>query len=62
MLKIRTPLTRRTMLASSAAVIAAPALADCPIGPPKHEKGPTVWMDMDQVEMHRRRPTSAGAT
>jgi len=21
------------------------------IGPPKHEKGPLVWMDMDQVEL-----------
>src|SRR5882724_8713516 len=51
MLEIRTPLTRRTMLASGAAIIAAPALADCPIGPPKHDKGPTVWMDMDQVEI-----------
>ena len=39
------------MLASGAAMIAAPALADCPIGPPKHEKGPAVWMDMDQVEI-----------
>jgi arylformamidase len=51
MLKIRTPLTRRTMLASGAAMIAAPALADCPIGPPKHDKGPAVWLDMDQVEI-----------
>ena len=51
MLKIRTPLTRRTMLASGAAMIAVPALADCPIGPPKHDKGPAVWLDMDQVEI-----------
>ena len=32
---------------------ATPALAatGCPIGPPAHEKGPKVWMDMDQVEL-----------
>ena len=31
---------------------ATPALATgCPIGPPAHEKGPKVWMDMDQVEL-----------
>jgi len=42
MQEIRTPLTRRTILASGAAMIAAPALADCPIGPPKHDKGPVV--------------------
>jgi arylformamidase len=51
MQEIRTSLTRRTMLASGAAMIAAPALADCPIGPPKHDKGPLVWLDMDQVEI-----------
>jgi len=48
--------TRRGMLAAAAtgaaAVAGAPALAlDCPIGPPPHEKGPRVWMDMDQVEL-----------
>src|SRR6516165_6724268 len=34
---------------------AAPAIAQtapvCPIGPPPHNKGPRVWMDMDQVEL-----------
>jgi arylformamidase len=31
---------------------ASPALgAGCPIGPPPHEKGPLVWMDMDQIEL-----------
>ena len=31
---------------------ATPALAaGCPIGPPAHEKGPKIWMDMDQVEL-----------
>ena len=47
----RTPLTRRTMLASGAAMVAAPALAEnCQLGPPP-DKGPAVWMDMDQVEI-----------
>ena len=49
---IRSQLTRRTMLASGAAMIAAPALAeDCHLGPPPHEKGAKVWMDMDQTEL-----------
>src|SRR5882724_718645 len=44
--------TRRAMLGTTAAIAATPALADvCPIGPPAHEKGPRVWMDMDQVEL-----------
>jgi arylformamidase len=44
--------TRRTMLGTTAVIAATPALADvCPIGPPAHEKGPRVWMDMDQVEL-----------
>src|SRR6188472_1133974 len=48
----RTQLTRRTMLASGAAVVAAPALAEnCRLGPPEHAKGPKVWMDMDQTEL-----------
>jgi arylformamidase len=49
---IRKPLSRRTVLASGAAMIAAPALAeDCHLGPPAHEKGAKVWMDMDQIEL-----------
>jgi arylformamidase len=45
-------ITRRSLLATAAAVAATPALAEeCRIGPPPHEKGPKVWMDMDQVEL-----------
>ena len=45
--------TRRSVLGAAAAVMAAtPALAEeCHIGPPVHEEGPRVWMDMDQVEL-----------
>jgi len=40
------------MLATAAAMAASPAFADeCHIGPPTHEKGPRVWMDLDQVEL-----------
>ena len=50
------PITRRSLLGAAAVVAAAPALAQttapvCPIGPPPHDKGPRVWMDMDQVEL-----------
>jgi arylformamidase len=47
------PMTRRAVFGSAAAALAAsPALAqDCRIGPPAHEKGPVVWMNMDQVEL-----------
>lgn len=45
-------LSRRAALAGTAALIAAPAFAeDCRIGPAPHEKGPLVWMNMDQVEL-----------
>jgi arylformamidase len=48
-------ISRRTMLSSASAAAAAaatPALAeDCRIGPPPHDKGPHVWMQMDQVEL-----------
>src|SRR6266700_963649 len=38
--------------ATAAAMAATPVLAqECPIGPPPHEKGPRVWMDLDQVEL-----------
>jgi len=48
----RSSITRRTALATAAALVAAPALAEeCRIGPPPHEKGPLVWMDMDQTEL-----------
>src|SRR5260370_577464 len=50
------PITRRSLLGTAAVVAAAPALDQttapaCPIGPPPHDKGPRVWMDMDQVEL-----------
>ncbi len=49
---LHTQVTRRTALGGVAAMAAAPALAeDCRIGPPPHEKGPLVWMDMDQLEL-----------
>ena len=45
-------LSRRTLLGSALAVAASPALADsCQVGPPAHQKGPSVWLDMDQVEL-----------
>jgi arylformamidase len=44
--------TRRTVLGAAAAVAVTPALAEeCRIGPPPHEAGPRVWMNMDQVEL-----------
>ena len=49
---IFTQISRRGVLGTAAAMAATPALAEvCPIGPPAHEKGPRVWMDMDQVEL-----------
>lgn len=49
---LSTRISRRGALGSAAAFAATPAFADgCPIGPPAHEKGPRVWMDMDQVEL-----------
>ena len=48
----RFPISRRTMLAAAAAMGASRAFAEeCRIGPPPHQKGPLVWMDMDQVEL-----------
>jgi arylformamidase len=44
-------MTRRTLLAGAAVVgSAAPALAQRPAGPPR-EKGPLVWLDMDQQDL-----------
>jgi arylformamidase len=46
-------ISRRTMLGTAAAIAAVPAQAQpqrCQIGPPAHEKGPAVWMGMDQAE------------
>lgn len=45
-------ISRRAMLGTAAAMAATPVLAEvCPIGPPPHDKGPRVWMDMDQIEL-----------
>jgi arylformamidase len=44
--------TRRTILGAAAAVAAAPALAEeCHVGPAEHAQGPSVWMNLDQVEL-----------
>src|SRR5262245_40294947 len=51
------PITRRSLLGTAAVVAAGPALAQMPapptclIGPPPHDKGPRIWLDMDQVEL-----------
>jgi arylformamidase len=46
------PISRRSLLGAAAAMAAAPALAEgCQVGPPPHEKGAKVWMDLDQVEL-----------
>jgi arylformamidase len=44
-------ISRRGVLGSAAALAATPAFADCQIGPLAHDKGPRVWMDLDQVEL-----------
>jgi arylformamidase len=46
-------LTRRSILGSAAATIAAPAALaqECRLGPPDHHKGPTVFMNYDQLEL-----------
>jgi arylformamidase len=46
-------ISRRALLGTAAAMAATPALAEgCQVGPPPHEKGEKVWMDMDQVELN----------
>ena len=48
----RPNISRRAMLGAAAAVAATPALAEeCRIGPPPHPQGPSVWLNMDQVEL-----------
>jgi arylformamidase len=48
----RNRVSRRTMLAATAAMAASPALAEeCRLGPPPHHKGPPVFMDYDQIEL-----------
>jgi arylformamidase len=45
-------ISRRSLLGTAAAMAATPAFAEgCQVGPPPHEKGPKVWMDLDQVEL-----------
>ena len=45
-------ISRRSVLGTAAAMAATPALAEeCRVGLPPHEKGPKVWMDLDQVEL-----------
>jgi arylformamidase len=46
-------LSRRAVLTGAATLASAPtALAQtCRVGPPPHDKGPLVWMNMDQVEL-----------
>jgi arylformamidase len=45
-------ISRRSLLGTAAAMAATPALAEgCQVGPPTHQKGPRVWMEMDQVEL-----------
>jgi arylformamidase len=50
------PITRRSLLGAAAVAAATPAVGQttpvvCPIGPPPHDEGPLVWMDMDQIEL-----------
>jgi arylformamidase len=55
-------ISRRVVLGTMAAVVTTPALAQvCPIGPPTHDKGPRVWMDMDQIELDAAYDQSAYA-
>ncbi len=45
-------LSRRSVLCVAAAAAATPAVAgECRIGPPEHPQGPSVWMNLDQVEL-----------
>jgi arylformamidase len=49
---LQNKISRRAMLATAASMAASPAFAaECRTGAPQHEKGPRVWMDMDQVEL-----------
>ena len=48
----RWQITRRIVLGSAASIAVGPALAaECPIGPPPHDKGPLVFMEYAQVEL-----------
>ena len=55
-------MSRRAVLGAAAAAAATPAFAEaCHVGPPTHDKGPRVWMDMDQVELDAAYDQSAYA-
>ncbi|MGB6536981.1 MAG: alpha/beta hydrolase [Xanthobacteraceae bacterium] len=48
----RSSFSRRSLLGAAAAIATTPALAEeCHIGPPAHPQGPSVWLNMDQVEL-----------
>jgi arylformamidase len=48
----RNHLSRRAVLATTAALAASPAAADeCRVGPPSHHRGPAVFLDYDQLEL-----------
>ncbi|MGC1776709.1 MAG: alpha/beta hydrolase [Xanthobacteraceae bacterium] len=54
--------SRRLMLGAAAALATSPALAEeCRIGPPPHPQGPSVWRDMDQIELDAAYDQSAYA-
>src|SRR6266702_1955657 len=44
-------ISRRAMLGGAASVVAAPAFAECRVGPEPHAKGPLVFMNYDQAEL-----------
>jgi len=56
-----TKLSRRAMLGTAAAMVSTPVLAECQIGPPPHDKGSKVWMELDQVELDAAYDQSAYA-
>src|ERR1700743_1615245 len=45
-------ISRRSLLGTAAVMAATPALAEeCRVGPPAHEKGAKIWLEMDQDEL-----------
>lgn len=55
-------MSRRAVLGATAAAAVTPALAEaCHVGAPTHDKGPLVWMDMDQMELDAAYDQSAYA-
>ena len=54
--------SRRALFGAMAALATSPALSEvCRIGAPPHEKGPKVWLDLDQVELDAAYDQSAYA-